>query len=266
MNDSLSRLAADSGERQRLAQEWSIPELVWLEETTSTQNEARERIEAGATAWTLVVADVQHEGRGQHGRQWNSPAGHSLLMSVIMRPSQSESIGLIPIRVGQAVACALDELIGETPQTMLKWPNDLIVEDGKMGGVLCESQIRGDECVAVVGIGLNVHPFEFKPDEMRSDLPPRFLANYLPEGVGRLEVLEAVVRHLRGGVTTFLTELTPMELHRYRSRDWLYNRTLTSPVPGRGAGINAFGHLQVLRSDNVMETIISGRVIVGGGA
>jgi len=264
MADTLSRLASNPAERTRLAQEWNVPELIWLEETSSTQDEARARIDGGAPDWTLVVADVQRAGRGQHGRTWSSPSGHSLLLSIILRPMQVESIGLIPLRVGQAVAEALDELMGGTPRTMLKWPNDLIVEDGKMGGILCESQIRGDECLAVVGIGLNVHPFEFEAGEMRPDLPPRFLAHYLPEKIGRLEALEAVVRHLRGGVTTFLTELTPMELHRYRSRDWLYNRQISSPVPGRGAGINAFGHLQVLRSDNVMETIISGRVAVAG--
>ncbi len=264
MVDSLARLASDPAERSRLAQQWNVPEIVWLDQTPSTQNEARTLIDAGAPDWTLVVADVQSEGRGQHGRQWNAPAGHSLLLSVILRPMQLESIALIPLRVGQAIAEALDELTGGKPRTMLKWPNDLIVEDGKMGGVLCESQIRGDECLVVAGIGINVRPFDFDPETMRADLPPRFLANHLPENVGRLEVLQTVVRHLRGGVTTLLTELTPMELHRYRSRDWLYNRAINSPVAGRGAGINAFGHLQVLRSDNVMETIISGRIGIGG--
>jgi BirA family biotin operon repressor/biotin-[acetyl-CoA-carboxylase] ligase len=94
------------------------------------------------------VADHQVAGRGRRGRPWDAPPGSSLLMSVLLRPATAPQ--LVPAALAVAAAEACEEVAGVRPG--LKWPNDLVVGDRKLAGVLAE--VLGDAVVA--GIGINV--------------------------------------------------------------------------------------------------------------
>ena len=102
----------------------------------STQDEA-----AGLPAGSVVVADHQRSGRGRHGRAWEAPPGSGLFATFVLPPGP-----LVVFAAGVAAA----EACGS--QVRLKWPNDLILGDRKLGGVLAE--VRGQK--ALVGVGINL--------------------------------------------------------------------------------------------------------------
>src|SRR4051812_27340870 len=107
---------------------------------------------AGAPEGLAAVADHQTAGRGRLGRAWVAPPGASLLLSVLFRPDLApERLHLTTAAVALAAAEACEAVAGVLP--VLKWPNDLLVGDRKLAGVLAESRLPA----VVVGIGLNVN-------------------------------------------------------------------------------------------------------------
>ncbi|MGH9165118.1 MAG: biotin--[acetyl-CoA-carboxylase] ligase [Acidimicrobiales bacterium] len=117
----------------------------------STNRFVADQAAAGAAGGLVAVADFQTAGRGRRGRAWDSPPGASLLCSVLLRPPALEAGWyLAAAAVALAAATACDEVGGVRPG--LKWPNDLVVGDEKLGGVLAEL-VAGR---VVVGLGLNL--------------------------------------------------------------------------------------------------------------
>lgn len=126
------------------------------EVTGSTNATALEMAEAGAPEWTLVATGHQTAGRGRQGRSWTDRAGAALMCSFVVRPSlEPERGGLIPLLAGTAMAAAIHDVAGL--DVRCKWPNDLLVGDSKVGGILVESSVAGGRFEhAVVGIGVNL--------------------------------------------------------------------------------------------------------------
>jgi len=144
--------------------DWPAP-IEHHDRLASTSDRLKERAREGAPEWTTVLALEQTAGRGRQGRAWASPAG-GLYLSVLLRP-RFESVGLIPLAAGVAVAEALGE---QGIQTELKWPNDVLAAGRKLAGILAEasSSVSGFDWV-VLGLGLNVATaVEALPEEVRS--------------------------------------------------------------------------------------------------
>jgi len=171
--------------------EWDVR---WLDEVSSTNTYLREQARRGAPEGLVVVADHQTAGRGRLERRWESPPGSNLLASVLLRPAcAAEDLHLCAAAVALAGADACREVAGVEPQ--LKWPNDLLVGEAKVAGVLAEAEFAGDRPVAVVvGIGLNVAwPGPTGAggtclDDLRDDAPPvdrRALLDRLLEALAR---------------------------------------------------------------------------------
>jgi BirA family biotin operon repressor/biotin-[acetyl-CoA-carboxylase] ligase len=127
-----------------------------FDEIDSTNSYLREQARQGAPEGLVAVADHQSAGRGRLDRRWEAPAGASLLMSVLFRPEfDPTELHLCTGAVALAAAEACRELAGVGP--VLKWPNDLLVGEAKLAGVLAEAEFSGEAISAVVvGIGLNV--------------------------------------------------------------------------------------------------------------
>src|SRR5215213_4626616 len=128
----------------------------WVEETDSTNTRLLEEARAGAPEGRVLVADHQTAGRGRLGRRWEAPPGSSLLVSVLLRPAVPLGRAhLLTMAPGLAASDACEEVAGLRPG--LKWPNDLVVDDAKLAGLLAESVVEGNALQAlVVGMGLNV--------------------------------------------------------------------------------------------------------------
>lgn len=124
-------------------------------ETTSTNDVLWQRWQAGQDIHQqAVVALSQSQGRGRMQRPWHNQAGQALMFSVAYRlPLNNAHLASLPLIVGLVVQQVLAQ---QHIQARLKWPNDVVVGDLKLGGVLVESKIRGERFHAVIGIGINV--------------------------------------------------------------------------------------------------------------
>ncbi|MCD9623353.1 biotin--[acetyl-CoA-carboxylase] ligase [Rhabdothermincola salaria] len=146
-------------------------EVRWVDETGSTNADLLAAAAEGAPDGLVLVADHQTAGRGRLDRTWSAPAGASLLVSVLLRPTMAAGDAhLLTTAAGVAAVEACRQLDGITPG--LKWPNDLVVLAGhrfagrKLGGILAEARLKGPDVEAVVvGMGLNVEwPFDLPPE------------------------------------------------------------------------------------------------------
>ena len=127
----------------------------WFESLGSTNSYLLEQAAEGAVEGTVAVADHQSAGRGRLDRRWESPPGSSLLTSMLFRPTfDPAELHLCTAAVALAAAEACRRAAGVGP--VIKWPNDLLVGEAKLAGVLAEADFTGDACAVVVGIGINV--------------------------------------------------------------------------------------------------------------
>lgn len=125
-------------------------ELVTLLETDSTNDECRRRIAAGAGHGLVVRAVRQTAGRGRRGRRWESPAGNLHLSQIVAIPDRP--VAELAFVAGIAAAEAVAAVLPSGCALRLKWPNDLLLDGRKLGGILIERE----GSFAIVGIGVNV--------------------------------------------------------------------------------------------------------------
>ena len=178
----------------------------------------RHVLEAGQEG-LLVVALEQTEGRGRHGALWASPPGGiylSYMPPIDIMPTRPTDLSILAsLAVATVVEGTLADMGVQGPRALLKWPNDVLVGDGKVAGVLVQSR---DPPLAAVGIGLNVNvtpaPDEDRPPEEWSVRP-----RSLREVAGRPLDITAVLTDLVDGLTRWVgTGLDEAALEEYRSR------------------------------------------------
>ncbi len=186
----------------------------------------------GAPAGTTFVADVQTAGRGRGGRAWTSQAGAGVWATVLERPVDPEAVGVLSLRVGLALARALEP--HAAAPVAVKWPNDLLLGGRKLAGILVEARWRErvPEWVAV-GVGVNRTPPAELPD-----------AAGLGPAVRRGAVLAAVVTAVRAAARA-VGPLDDAELVQFAERDAVRGRWVLTPVAGRADGVDAAGRLLV---------------------
>src|SRR5574341_1010509 len=136
--------------------------LIVFNRITSTNDFLKRLARRGAEAGTLVLADQQTAGRGRLGRSWQSPSGSGLWFSMIMHPElHLEHIGALSLAIAAVMAETLSAICNH--EFAVKWPNDILVNHGKVCGILCEAPISSEAAVdnsfnslnyVVVGIGI----------------------------------------------------------------------------------------------------------------
>ena len=219
--------------------------LAVVEEVDSTNRLARRVAEAylgsGRRPPRLaLIARGQTAGRGRRGRGWRSPAGQGIYASLLLPIASAEALAALPLRVPLALCEALDAYGVEAG---IKWPNDLVVDGRKLGGVLIEA-LAGSR-VAIVGFGINGAQAETDlPAEGSTSL--RLTATTAID-LSRLTVdLVGVVARRAGE-----EELTPALVEVYRRRavhrpgDLLQCRLGDEDVAGSFAGFDERGRLRL---------------------
>lgn len=166
-------------DRSLIIQHLSAPqrfELHCFETVASTNETAAGLARSGAPAWGVVLSEQQTAGKGRHRRQWHSPPGLGIWMSVILRPAfQLKYLNLVNLLAATTLATYLEQqaLIFTRGQLRirLKWPNDLLANGKKLSGILLESSLSANHPEFVIlGIGLNVNQTE-------KDFPPELRAH-----------------------------------------------------------------------------------------
>lgn len=220
-----------------------------FESVGSTNDVARALAKQGAAEGTTVVAEAQTAGRGRKGRHWASPPG-GLWLSIVLRPSLPlEAWPLIGFAAGAGTAAALESVSGKTIQ--LKWPNDLILDSRKVGGVLVESA----EGVVILGIGINAN---IAIEDLPGDIRPS--ATTLLTSLGRIIDLSALVREILGQVEAFYDSMhrDPQSiLDAWRRRSFLTGRRVqvsgVNSLDGVAEDIDDNGALLIRTSQGVLS-------------
>jgi BirA family transcriptional regulator, biotin operon repressor / biotin---[acetyl-CoA-carboxylase] ligase len=212
-----------------------------LRRVDSTNARARELAAAGAPHGALVTAAEQTAGRGRQGRLWSAQAGRGLLMSLLLRDWPR----LLPL----AAAVAVAETVGEA--AAIKWPNDVLLRDHKVAGILAEG--RPHDGWMVLGVGLNV---AVRPHE----LPPDVRDTAATMGLEPTEVEPTLVRLLER-LERWLAAGEPEILEAWRARDALVGRAVAwAGGAGTAAGVDEDGRLVVDLTDGGRTALDAGEV------
>jgi BirA family transcriptional regulator, biotin operon repressor / biotin---[acetyl-CoA-carboxylase] ligase len=246
-----------------LRSRWSVAELLVLDRVGSTNDLISRLARQGYPAGTCVVAESQTDGRGRAGRRWESAPGLGVWLSVLLRPARLAAPGSLPLRVGAALAEALEPFCAPA-RPAVKWPNDLTVDGRKLGGILCEATWDGDRCShVVVGVGINaLHRASDLPAELAgSATSVRLVSDRDPD---RAELGGAIVRAVLAVAER--PDLHADALAALRARDALRDTTVRwttdrgATIIGTGAGIDPDGALLLRSADGVLHRVRTGTV------
>ncbi len=219
----------------------------------------------------IAVTSNQTAGRGRHGKTWQSPPGSGLCMSVAYTfAARPDNLPALTLALGLAAIDALEELGASDLE--LKWPNDLVAMEGKLGGILTEVQNQSGTAVTVVaGLGVNI------------DLPGKLdfglESDWARRTVDLKSVCVAVPSHeeLAGKMTTYLLQAFgdyeksgfATVAERWSRYDWLLGREITidtgrTQISGRGAGVADDGALLIDTPESGIRRITSGTIVIAG--
>jgi BirA family transcriptional regulator, biotin operon repressor / biotin---[acetyl-CoA-carboxylase] ligase len=242
---------------------WTAVEVV-----ASTGSTNADLLARGGPEGQVLVAEEQTAGRGRAGRAWVSEPGASLTFSVLLRPASVPPAlrGWLPLLTGVAVAAAVRSVAGVA--AVLKWPNDVLVGDRKLAGILAEQSPAGD--AVVVGVGLNVATPEDALPVSPNGLPATSL---LVEGaeVAREPLLAGILRCLEREYLAFRADPDPARsglLAEYTAACATLGRTVRVELPagrlliGPAEGIDRGGRLLVRPVGAASATPVSAGDIV----
>jgi BirA family biotin operon repressor/biotin-[acetyl-CoA-carboxylase] ligase len=231
----------------------------WVEETDSTNRELLDEAREGVIGPAVLVADHQTAGRGRRDRRWLAPPGSGLLVSVLVHLQVApDRLPLATAAAALATSDAVAEVAGV--DTTLKWPNDVVVGERKLAGVLAEAV--GD--TVVVGVGANV--------DWPGDLPPEIAEtavalNHLTDRrVDRADLLVAYLQALDRELESLEADGGSALLGRYRDRCSSLARhvrveTDAGVVEGVAVDLTGPGHLVVETTDGTRTEIATGDVV-----
>jgi BirA family biotin operon repressor/biotin-[acetyl-CoA-carboxylase] ligase len=227
----------------------------------STNDQLKMMVEA--PEFTVVSATEQTSGRGRRDRTWHSTPGDGLYLSVLLRPSpDAMEISLISIFAAIAVAEALIDF-GATGVD-IKWPNDVLLDERKVCGILIEGAGAGREGMRLIlGIGVNLNHQNFPPDlaETATALA-RNLGRSVEVDDFRDQLLIKIARWYEvwkhGSSPVILARYT--ELSSYALGKWVRVTIDGAEIAGQTSGLAPSGALKVRESDGQMRTIIAGEV------
>lgn len=237
----------------------------YFREIDSTNNRARSLASEGFPEGTVVVAEKQTAGRGRRGREWYSPAQQGIYVSLILRPVLPlKEISRISLVTAVAVAQMLAAELNLNPH--IKWPNDVLIDNKKIAGILSEAvtDMDGVEYI-VVGIGLNINnPIEDFPADLRTEPTSVQALNNRPNS--RVKILQGLLRQLEYYYLELLAGNFTATLEKARSLSLVIGREVHLDngkdfIAGEAVGIDDSGFLLVRDHEGTIHTIMSGEIV-----
>lgn len=213
----------------------------------STQDRARERLRAGQRQPAAIFADAQSAGRGQRGRDWQSPPGAGLYLTLVWpsaRPLLAQSGASLVAGLGVRAALA-----GFGVEAQLKWPNDLWVRRRKLGGILVEALAAGSGSTLLVGVGLNLA----LPDAAAEAIDQPWIdLTTLGADAERHALAGALLQQLHAHLTRFEHAGFAGFEDEWHAADALAGHALwlrgaAGTETGQALGVDALGRLRVLQ-------------------
>lgn len=239
-----------------------LGDVQYFETIGSTNDEALAWAAADTPDLSVVIADEQTAGRGRLNRKWFTPKGTALAFSVVLRPTPEERPHLTRI-VGLAALAVAGSLQKHGLNSRIKWPNDVLIQDRKVCGILTESVWSGDDidCV-VIGIGVNVLKGAVPPRELLQ-FPATSLEDELGQAPDRAEILRDILAslvelrpHLR--TEEFLKQWE--DLLALRGEIVQVETEKTPTITGQISGLDSDGSLKVRNEHGEFVTVRFGDV------
>lgn len=249
------------------ATRWAGQEIACFTETDSTNVRARKLGENGAAHGTLVVAEQQTAGRGRRGRGWESPAGSSIYMSLLLRPEfLPNKAPMLTIVMAYSVATALREQTGL--DFRIKWPNDIVLNGKKVVGILTEMSTEIEYINhVVIGVGINVNTEAF-PEEICATATS--IRRESGKTWRRAELIAAILRQFEVQYERFVKE-EDLAYLREAYDAVLVNCNREVRILGEkdgyravALGIDDQGELLVRKEDGTVTSVYAGEVSVRG--
>jgi BirA family biotin operon repressor/biotin-[acetyl-CoA-carboxylase] ligase len=243
-------------------------DIIYLESAASTNDSA---FEIGRNRpdpeGIVVVAEMQTKGRGRLGRSWISPAGVNLYFTVLLTPSFTpEQASILTLAVPVAIASAIRTLNGLPAQ--IKWPNDIIVNGKKAGGVLIEMKAgkTTSQRLLAIGIGINVN---MSPDALPSEIRPLSTSLKMEKGesVSRSELLGGILSGLEHAYKNLLNGNKRDLINEWLRLNCTIGRRVSvrnqdRTISGIADGVNERGELAVRLSSGETEIVRAGDVTI----
>lgn len=276
-----------------------IKKVVFYDEVDSTNNVAKQAAEDGEESGTLFVTEHQTAGRGRRGKTWISPAGSEIFMTLLLRPKINPAAApMLTIITAMAVAHALNDIVKDISsntasdmpdnvvgdisnliaedtlnnvvpkQCFIKWPNDIVIGNHKICGILTEMSAEPDWTnYVVIGIGINVNTKQFD-DEVNNIATSIYLQT--GKKVKRSKIIVHFINHFSQMYTKFIKTC---DLRAFIDD---YNTLLINcgkqvqinendcSYTALAQGIDTFGRLIVVKEDGQKVKIMAGEVSVRG--
>ena len=254
--------------KERVLNQLHLPTSTWLKRLDivpaidSTNTALIARAQTDSIDGHVLIAELQTQGKGRRGRKWISPFGRNVMLSAgFQLVAPTSNIGSISLAIGVAVANAIEGIADVSIQ--LKWPNDIYLNDRKLGGILIDLLQAGPPVKLLLGIGINVYA---APDQLESpNVPAIALADVVPD-VSRHGVVSALLNELVATIRQYSDVGFQSFVADWSNRDvfagqFLYVDGLNEKIEGWNRGIDEAGALQ-LETNKGLRKIIGGDVTV----
>lgn len=205
--------------------------------------------------FTVVTAENQTKGKGQRGTIWNSEVGKNLIMSVLVRDFLTDINAIFNLNIAFSLAVIAALKKKNVPDLSIKWPNDILSANKKIGGILIENSIKSDAAIlSIVGLGLNVNQTNFEGLPKASSL-----SIVIGQDLDKEELLSEIMANLEKNVAESLQNPTNL---RQQYVDLIYKKEIPMPFMNQNnkkfmgiiQGISPIGRLLVLlEDDSVVE-------------
>ncbi len=237
-----------------LATKWLGQEILFFQELSSTQDKAKHLL-SEASSGLVIWTDKQRSGRGRFSRRWYSPPGAGLYFSIILKEPLARPLSLYSLATAIGVAEALEHEVGVCFH--LKWPNDLLLNTRKVGGILLETLSEA----LIIGVGINIGlRREEMPMEIREKATSIFEeTNLLPS---RVKLLRVILESLEKIYEELLADGFEVIKPRWQERDVTF---LSKVVLKRGDKVITGVANGLAPDGSLLLKIPSGILVVSSG-
>jgi BirA family biotin operon repressor/biotin-[acetyl-CoA-carboxylase] ligase len=241
--------------------------IQFLEEVDSTNLYAKRMAENSFEDGTVIIAEEQLKGKGRMGRDWVSPKGKGIWMTLMLKPKISPAdAAKITLLAACAVCRAIEEIGGVYPK--IKWPNDIVLNGKKLCGILTEMSVELDEInYLIVGIGVNVN---IELDDLPKQIQNIATSIQIEKGssIIRKELAATIMNNFESYYSTFISKGSIKDyINEYKEKSAILGkevRVISSSLELQGtvADISEEGQLLLRLEDGSLKEIISGEVSV----
>jgi BirA family biotin operon repressor/biotin-[acetyl-CoA-carboxylase] ligase len=236
--------------------------IYYFDETGSTMDIATDLGLKGAAEGTLVITEAQSKGRGRMGRTWSSPKYKGIYASLILKPKISpQNCAILTLLSAVSICEAIKEITGL--EAKIKWPNDILLANKKLGGILTELTAETDEVrFVVIGIGINVNN-----NKNSLLVHATSLKEQKGQNINRTELLQAILRKIENNYSLLQEKGNREIIDKWRNYNVSLGRRLKvichgREIEGQAQDIDIDGGLLIRKDSGLTEKLTSGDVTV----